>query len=189
MQQTRHRPQPDAADCRYLPLVAGWTLKRFPRSTYGKQKGPAGTRPLHGRSVRQPVLHRSSNANAASGHADVSPRLAVRRIAALRQRRVAASPALSQARPQNDARSLADGPHTRTLVGRLWQDARRDVALARTAPPQMEQIHPPRAGVRLGVKSIGVPASGTRYPRRQEPTPTREPNPGHFSFHRTWSPG
>jgi hypothetical protein len=85
-------------------------------------------------------------------------------------------------RPQNDARSLADGPHTRTLVGRLWQDARRDVALARTAPPQMEQIHPPRAGVRLGVKSIGVPASGTRYPRRQEPTPTREPNPGHFSL-------
>ena len=94
----------------------------------------------------------------------------------------AAFPALRRARPQNDARSLADGPHTRILVGRLWQDARQDVALAPAAPPQMEQIHAPRAGVRLGVKSVGVPASGTRYPRRQEPTPTREPNPGHFSL-------
>ena len=92
------------------------------------------------------------------------------------------SPALCRARPRNDARSLTDGPHTRILVGRLWQDARRDVALARAAPPQMEQIHAPRAGVRLGVKSVGVRASGTRYPRRQEPTPTREPNPGHFSL-------
>src|SRR5580658_8208534 len=39
---------PTAARCRRLPpfvadrgIYAGWILRRFPRSTYGKQKGPA----------------------------------------------------------------------------------------------------------------------------------------------------
>jgi hypothetical protein len=79
--------------------------------------------------------------------------------------------------------SLSSRPgKTRILVGRPQLDARRDVARAGAAPPQVEHIHAPRAGMGLGVKCIAVPASNTRYRRRQEPTSARQPNVTHFTL-------
>ena len=78
--------------------------------------------------------------------------------------------------------SLSGRPRqTRVLASHPERDARRDVALAGAASPQVEHIHAPRAGMRLGVKGIAVPASNARYRRRQEPLPAREPNPAHFT--------